>query len=353
MGNNSKVVCAGSVGLLVPPADRLLFSRTERKLSLSMNDLVWISRRLCFLRRAIRSLLRFPANALVASSSNLGFHIDSQLRRTDALHENPMLSAKLYPPPDDIRMRALIDRTEQATRVTGEVFPVPPQDLMEGYGPSIDRYLISADDHFARMKALVEASGLLFGDRNLAGLDFGCAAGRLIRRFAPHAAEKKFYGVDISVSHIEWCQRHLSPPFTFLNTTTFPHLPFADRSFDLIYAGSVFTHISNLADMWILELARLLKPGGRIYLTVHDRNSVRILREKSPDFFLCRIANDLDRETGFMSRPFGMVTHRRSAKHAMVFYEESFLKEHWGQYLKVYSYTHEAYGYQSAVVLGT
>jgi len=44
-----------------------------------------------------------------------------------------------------------------------------------------------------------------------------------------------------------WCQQRMSPLFKFATTTSFPHLPFEDGYFDFVYAGSVFTHITDLA----------------------------------------------------------------------------------------------------------
>jgi ubiquinone/menaquinone biosynthesis C-methylase UbiE len=46
--------------------------------------------------------------------------------------------------------------------------------------------------------------------------------------------------------------------------TILPHLPFEDRSFDVVYAGSVFTHIDDLAQTWFLELRRVLHAGGML-----------------------------------------------------------------------------------------
>ena len=56
-----------------------------------------------------------------------------------------------------------------------------------------------------------------------------------------------------------------------------PHLPFEDRSFGLVYCGSLFTHIDDLAEAWLAELHRVLRPGGRLYFSIHDQHSVRIL----------------------------------------------------------------------------
>ncbi|HEY1354770.1 MAG TPA: methyltransferase domain-containing protein, partial [Solirubrobacterales bacterium] len=43
-----------------------------------------------------------------------------------------------------------------------------------------------------------------------------------------------------------------------------PPLPFPDGKFDLVYAFSVFTHISVHWAAWLLELDRVLAPEGRI-----------------------------------------------------------------------------------------
>jgi SAM-dependent methyltransferase len=49
-----------------------------------------------------------------------------------------------------------------------------------------------------------------------------------------------------------------------------PPLPFAeDNSFDLVYAFSVFTHIpAEHQEAWLLEMKRILKPGGFLVCTV-------------------------------------------------------------------------------------
>ena len=73
-------------------------------------------------------------------------------------------------------------------------------------------------------------------------LDFGCAAGRLLRFYPNTPGKSELWGVDINARYIGWCQNNLSPPFLFATITTAPHLPFEDNYFDLIYCGSVFAH---------------------------------------------------------------------------------------------------------------
>jgi SAM-dependent methyltransferase len=65
-----------------------------------------------------------------------------------------------------------------------------------------------------------------------------------------------------------------------------PPLPYADCSFDLVYAFSIFTHLSvDLADRWIAELVRILKPGGYAWFTIHgERYRERLLPEEQARF---------------------------------------------------------------------
>jgi 2-polyprenyl-3-methyl-5-hydroxy-6-metoxy-1,4-benzoquinol methylase len=45
---------------------------------------------------------------------------------------------------------------------------------------------------------------------------------------------------------------------------------FKENSFDLIYALSVFTHLSEpLQRFWITELTRIVRPGGHLFITLH------------------------------------------------------------------------------------
>jgi ubiquinone/menaquinone biosynthesis C-methylase UbiE len=128
-------------------------------------------------------------------------------------------------------------------------------------------------------------------------LDFACGAGRMIRIFNDVAEQCEIWGVDIRAEFIIWCQRHLSPPFNFATTTTFPHLPFEDRYFDLVYCGSIFSHISDLADAWLLELRRVTRPNGRIYITIMDNNTIKLVRGTERQPFLCDTLKKFEEKT--------------------------------------------------------
>jgi SAM-dependent methyltransferase len=95
-------------------------------------------------------------------------------------------------------------------------------------------------------------------------LDFGCGAGRTLRHFHDEAATARFVGCDIDQESIDWLGSNLCPPLEAIRSGTEPPLPFEDGSFDFIWAISVFTHLTANSAAWLLELHRLLKPGGML-----------------------------------------------------------------------------------------
>jgi 2-polyprenyl-3-methyl-5-hydroxy-6-metoxy-1,4-benzoquinol methylase len=76
-------------------------------------------------------------------------------------------------------------------------------------------------------------------------LDFGCGAGRILRHFLDEAELAEFHGSDIDRPSIDWLQRNLSPPLHVITNDETPPLALASSSFDLVYATSVFTHITD------------------------------------------------------------------------------------------------------------
>lgn len=99
-------------------------------------------------------------------------------------------------------------------------------------------------------------------------LDFGCGSARTLRHFADRTQEATFWGSDIDESSITWLRENLSPPFSFVVNSDVPPICLDPASFDLIYAYSVFTHLSTHWAGWLLEMHRLLKPNGLFVATV-------------------------------------------------------------------------------------
>jgi SAM-dependent methyltransferase len=100
-------------------------------------------------------------------------------------------------------------------------------------------------------------------------LDFGCGAGRILRHFLDEAEVAEFHGSDIDRPSIDWLQCHLSPPLHLITNDEAPPLALETSTFDLVYATSVFTHITDHWAAWLLELHRILKPSGILIATFH------------------------------------------------------------------------------------
>ncbi|HWE07855.1 MAG TPA: class I SAM-dependent methyltransferase [Solirubrobacteraceae bacterium] len=99
-------------------------------------------------------------------------------------------------------------------------------------------------------------------------LDFGCGWGRLTRFLARDVAAGKLFGCDPVGPILDVC-RTCRVPAELARCDFVPQrLPFSE-SFDLIYAFSVFTHLSERAHRACLRaLHDALAPGGLLVLTI-------------------------------------------------------------------------------------
>jgi SAM-dependent methyltransferase len=237
----------------------------------------------------------------------------------------------------------------KVTRPEGAELPIPPPELWLGYGRSTEEYLAFGRANVETMLELLRASGTSF-DPGTRILDFGCGAGRMIRWLATLATQCEVWGSDISAEHIVWCTQNLAPPFHFLVNTIQPHLPFEDRYFDWVYAGSVFTHIDDLAMTWLLELRRLLRAGGKLYVTIHDRHSIHLLAHEWREVPFAKSLRESQDYADFARTDFAMFTLGRSTE-SQVFYDVESFCGRLQALFRVVSVTEGAYGYQTAILL--
>jgi SAM-dependent methyltransferase len=108
-------------------------------------------------------------------------------------------------------------------------------------------------------------------------LDFGCGPGRTLANFLSEAKSAEIWGVDIDASSIELLRREHCPPLHVQRCGFEPPLDFEEGSFDLAWAISVFTHLSETSLAWLLELHRVLKPGGLLIATYMGRSHSELL----------------------------------------------------------------------------
>ncbi|MBV6478185.1 MAG: Ubiquinone/menaquinone biosynthesis C-methyltransferase UbiE [Ignavibacteria bacterium] len=246
----------------------------------------------------------------------------------------------------------MIPKSKEEMEICEQGLPVPPVEIRLGSVKKTENYLNWAKPQVKAMIEIAEKSGFKFS-KGKRILDFGCGTGRMIRWLKPLSDRCEIWGTDINSEHIYWASRYLRPYFKFATTTTIPHLPFEDSYFDFIYAGSVFTHIDDLTDAWFLELKRILNSGGRLYITIHDQNSLRLLNsEERPDWKNSWLSKRINADPVYNENKnkFGVYISMRGPD-SQVFYDDEFFKDQISQYYDILDIVPEAYGYQTAVLL--
>jgi SAM-dependent methyltransferase len=162
--------------------------------------------------------------------------------------------------------RALALRGPHDRRVAGGL-PVPPADLIVRVAgtPDVDWFLEGGRLGYETVRSHVP------GEPESV-LDFGCGCGRVTRWWSEFHGQVT--GSDVSAPAVAWCRDNL--PFArFEENALAPPLVFEDESFDLVYALSVFTHLTgDLQVAWRDELRRVLRPGGLLLVTTHGRSYV-------------------------------------------------------------------------------
>lgn len=161
---------------------------------------------------------------------------------------------------------------------------VPPEHLQTYIGGA---YFVEIGDSFL---TLFRDLGGLTPDDDV--LDVGSGSGRMARPLVSFlSSTARYEGFDLSAEAVEWCRENISsahPNFRFrhadiANTHYNPGgalvaegftFPYADASFDFVFATSVFTHMLPAGlDRYTAEIARVLRPGGRFFVTAYVWNA--------------------------------------------------------------------------------
>ena len=100
-------------------------------------------------------------------------------------------------------------------------------------------------------------------------LDFGCGYGRIARLMYFFTLTDDFFAVDPWDKSIEECSAHGLTKNFLMSDWSPTDLPTGDRKFALIYAFSVFTHLSErVARIALTTLLRHLEPNGLLVITI-------------------------------------------------------------------------------------
>jgi ubiquinone/menaquinone biosynthesis C-methylase UbiE len=96
-------------------------------------------------------------------------------------------------------------------------------------------------------------------------LDVGCGRGELLRRFMSFgAAPSLLFGIDLIDEYVE--DARILAPHLQIASGSADRLPFPDRSFDMVTQFTLLTSVldGNVKQAIAGEMARVLKPGGRV-----------------------------------------------------------------------------------------
>ncbi len=134
-----------------------------------------------------------------------------------------------------------------------------------GFFDDLDQYHFEKLHHLPRLVPFDACRGQRV-------LEVGCGAGVDLARFAKGGA--RVTGVDLAPAAIDLARANFAQQGldADLRVADGEHLPFADASFDLVYAHGVVQYTANPQAL-VDECRRVLAPGGQAIFQVYNRLS--------------------------------------------------------------------------------
>lgn len=183
----------------------------------------------------------------------------------------------------------------RASRLTDSLLP-SAELILEHSGGVSPQQFIEMGDEVVRHSLI--GHGKLPKDGSI--LDIGCGCGKIARPLTRYLSPAGVYhGIDITQAAIGWCREAYKPFPNFhfhladlssarYNTTGGTNaasyrLPFDNDRFDLVFLGSVFTHLLPAeVENYLNEIFRVLRSNGKCLATffVVDSEASTNIREK-------------------------------------------------------------------------
>ncbi|MCA9952421.1 MAG: class I SAM-dependent methyltransferase [Anaerolineales bacterium] len=114
--------------------------------------------------------------------------------------------------------------------------------------------------------------------------DIGTGTGFMLQGLVPHTAQQ--VGFDESADMLFIARQNLAAyPTVELHEAEGQQLPAADNSFDAVFANMYLHHTPDPLNA-ITEMARILKPGGKLIITDLDSHDQSWMREEMADRWL-------------------------------------------------------------------
>jgi SAM-dependent methyltransferase len=239
-----------------------------------------------------------------------------------------------------------LEEGEIAAALARDTAPIPAEANREGYAGGDDfAYWISGYAEYRKLSDIARENGVEAG----ALFDFGGSTGRVFRNFF-FQGDWDVWSCDFKESSVQWNLANMPPAIRVFQGLYQPYLPMEDRSIDLVIAMSVFTHIDELETNWLMELRRILKPGGLAVLTTHNEATWTNMDARLKAAIEQHSPNWLKNETLPPGRH--VSTFRLDDPYRCnVFHSDDYVKRNWGRYFDVIEILPRASDAQAIVVL--
>jgi len=153
----------------------------------------------------------------------------------------------------------------------------PEQRLIRKIHPNDKMYLGNEKHYFSVMRSALKmiSIGLYAANRHKVEniMDFGCGFGRVQRGLRAVFHDARIVASDINREGVDFCTENFGAEGWYQKS--WPPVFVEGVSFDLIWAGSVMTHLPAERTMVAMNgLLDLLAPGGVLVSTFHGRYSI-------------------------------------------------------------------------------
>jgi Methyltransferase domain len=173
--------------------------------------------------------------------------------------------------PIELFGKLLLDVPLQYPNIKGFFPSMPPDDIQDKWTGNHGVALLGQSLAFT--KTLIAGYQELTGKdlKSSVVLDYGCGWGRLIRLLYRHVPYDNIYGVDPWDKSIDLCKQYGIKSNLAICDYVPEDLPF-DRQFDLIFAFSVFTHLSEKTAKTVLStLRKYIHDPGILVITIRPK----------------------------------------------------------------------------------
>jgi SAM-dependent methyltransferase len=131
-------------------------------------------------------------------------------------------------------------------------------------------------------------------------------------------------------------------------------LPLEDSSVDLVSAFSVFTHIESFDLAWMMEIRRVLRPGGIAWITFHSQHLWREMKESDRMYKKWRNHPEFAAHRQSVQSDFKRLAFRWRKDRSytsILFYDAEYLCSRWSRCLQVLEVRRRAHMNQDVIVL--